>query len=94
VAKRLVVSRNAYLDIDRIVEFNDKRNKSDKYSRKFLKSLFEEFDKLKKLPLMGMSTSKENNRLLIWDNYYIYYEITDVLIEITAIYHQKEDFSR
>lgn len=91
MVKRLIVSRNAYLDIDRIVEFNDLRNHSTNYSRKFVRGLFREFNLLKRFPLMGMNTSKENVYLLLWDHYYIYCSITETAIEILAIYHQKED---
>ena len=38
MAKRIVFSRKAYADIDRIVEFNNLRNHSDRYSN-ILKSL-------------------------------------------------------
>ena len=91
MAKRLIVSRNAYRDIDRIVEFNDVRNKSTTYSKKFVKSLSKEFKRLTKLPFMGIETEQEGMLLLVWDNYYIYYSITETVIEIRAIYHQRED---
>jgi plasmid stabilization system protein ParE len=91
MVKRLVVSRNAYLDIDRIVEFNDRRNHSTTYSRKFVKALFKELKLLKKFPDMGISTSRENILLLIWNDYYIYYAVADAFVEIKAIYHQKEN---
>jgi plasmid stabilization system protein ParE len=82
MVKGLVVSRNAYLHLDRIVEFNNLRNQSDRYSRKFLKALFKQLDLLKKFPVMGVNTSKENVFLLIWDDYYIYYTITETVIEV------------
>jgi len=94
VVKRLIVSRKAYLDIDRIVEFNNLRNGSDAYSRKFLKALFIEFDLLKKFPFLGIETGRENTFLLIWDDFYIYYAIVEKHIEIKAIYHQKENVLR
>jgi len=43
---------------------------------------------------MGIETSRENIYVLIWRKYYIYYKNTNTLIEITAIYHQKENVSR
>ncbi len=94
MAKTVVVSRNAYLDINRIVEFNNLRNQSDRYSKKFVDLLFKELHKLKKFPLMGMETSRKNNLLLVWDRYYIYYDITETTIEIKSIYHQKENITR
>ncbi|MBS1530469.1 MAG: type II toxin-antitoxin system RelE/ParE family toxin [Bacteroidetes bacterium] len=94
MAKRLVVSRKAYLDIDRIVEFNNQRNQSTRYSKKFVRSLFREFDKLKKFPAMGIVTGRENTFLLIWDQYHIYYNITDSTVEINSLFHQKENVTR
>jgi plasmid stabilization system protein ParE len=94
MVKRLIVSRNAYRHIDRILEFNNLRNHSTTYSRKFLKALFKELNLLKKFPVMGISTHKENIFLLIWDDYYIYYTNTETTIEIQAIHHQKEDVMR
>jgi plasmid stabilization system protein ParE len=91
MAKRLTVSRTAYLHIDRIIEFNTVRNQSDSYSRKFVKALFKEFKLLKKFPLMGIKTSKENVFLLIWWDYYIYYTLSEDVIEIQEIRHQKEN---
>jgi len=94
VAKRLIVSRKAYLDIDRIIEFNNKWNQSDNYSRKFVKALFQEFDKLKTQPFMGMKTNKGDDLILVWDDYYIYYRVTNSVIEVNAIFHQKENITR
>jgi plasmid stabilization system protein ParE len=94
MVKRLVVTRNAYLDIDRIIEFNNLRNYSDTYSRKFVKALFKQFKVIQKQPGMGVSTRKENVLLLIWDSYYVYYSVGETFIEILAIFHQREDVSR
>jgi plasmid stabilization system protein ParE len=94
VVKEVIISRNAYLDLDRIIEFNNLRNQSTRYSEKFLKLIFKEFYKLKRFPLMGIETSRKNNFLLIWNDYYIYYDITEISIEIKSVYHQKEDILR
>jgi plasmid stabilization system protein ParE len=94
MAKRLAITRNAYLHIDRIIEFNDLRNKSSVYSRKFVKALFKEFNLLKRLPLMGMDTGQKGIYRLVWNDYYIFYTITEDMIEIQAIHHQKEDIIR
>jgi len=94
MAKRLIVSRAAYLHIDRIIEFNDIRNQSSTYSLKFVKSLFKQLERLKLFPFMGIETSKDDTYLLIWNAYYIYYVITETAVEIKAIYHQKENLTR
>ena len=94
MAKRLIVSREAYLHIDRIVEFNNIRNQSDTYSRKSLKNLSKQLGLLKRFPLMGIDTGVDNIFLLIWDDYYIYYAVTESLIEIKTVHHQKESIIR
>ena len=94
MAKRIVFSRKAFLDIDRIVEFNNRRNKSDTYSRKFLTKLHNRLKLLQKHPLTGIATDKENVLLLVWDQYYVFYSCNDVIIEVKSIYHQKEDVTR
>jgi plasmid stabilization system protein ParE len=95
MAKRIVFSRKAFLDIDRIVEFNNRRNKSDTYSRKFLVKLQKRLKLLQKFPLSGVTTDEEDVLLLVWDQYYVFYSCDDdVTIEIKSIYHQKEDVIR
>ncbi len=94
MAKRLIVSRAAYLHIDRIIEFNDIRNQSSNYSRKFVRSLFKQLERLKLFPYMGIETGRGGTYLLTWNTYYIYYVITETAVEIKAIYHQKENILR
>lgn len=94
MVKRLIITRSAYLHIDRIIEFNNLRNQSTTYSKKFVRALFKELESLKKFPFMGVKTSKDHVLLLIWNDYYIYYMITETTIEIQSIYHQKEDIVR
>lgn len=94
MAKRIVFSKKAFLDIDRIVEFNNKRNKSDTYSRKFVAGLHRRLKLLQKHPLAGVTTDEENILLLIWDQYYVFYSCDDLTVEIKAVYHQKEDVIR
>jgi plasmid stabilization system protein ParE len=94
VGKRIVYSHRAYADIERIVEFNDRRNQSTAYSRKFLIGLKNRLLKLSKHPSSGIKTDVAGVLLLIWDNYYVFYQLQENTIEIAAIYHQKEDVIR
>jgi len=94
MAKRIVFSRKAFLDIDRIIEFNNRRNQSDTYSRKFLIKLHKRLKLLQRHPLTGVRTDEENVLLLVWDQYYVFYSCDDLTIEIKSIYHQKEDVVR
>ncbi|RYY34697.1 MAG: type II toxin-antitoxin system RelE/ParE family toxin [Sphingobacteriaceae bacterium] len=91
MAKRLIVARSAYLHLDRIIEFNDKRNQSTTYSQRMVKSLFKQFHLLEKQPFKGKPTGFDNSYLLIWDKFYIFYLVKDDIIEVNAIYHQKEN---
>lgn len=91
MAKRLVFSKKALTDIDRIVDFNNQRNKSDTYSKKFIKNLHNQLKLLIKHPLIGKRTDLPEILLLVWDKFYIFYKNSDTTIEIRAIYHQKEE---
>jgi plasmid stabilization system protein ParE len=94
MAKRIVFSKKAYADIDRIVEFNNLRNKSDRYSKKFIKNLQIHLKLISRNSLIGIATDDPQVLVSIWDNYYIFYIIYETNIEIQSIYHQKEDVNR
>lgn len=91
---KVVYTDKAFSDIDRIIEFNNNRNKSKVYSNKFLSNLRARLAKLAEYPLTGVKIEDPETRLLIWDNYYIFYEIGDGYIEIDSVYHQKENINR
>lgn len=94
MAESVIYTDRAYADIDRIVEFNDLRNKSNTYSQKFLANLKIRLLKLSKQPYSGLVTDDKDILLLVWDNYYVFYQPNDTFIEIIAIYHQKENVIR
>lgn len=91
MAKRIVYSRKAFSDIDRIVEFNDRRNQSNRYSKKFLKNLKIHLELLSRNSFIGLVTDEPEVLISIWDSYYIFYVNKDEEIEIRSIYHQKEN---
>ncbi|WP_370632949.1 hypothetical protein [Mucilaginibacter sp. UR6-11] len=78
----------------RIIEFNNTRNQSDTYSKKFFIKLTQRLKLLMKQPLSGIKTNSDEDLLLIWDNYYIFYIYDGSIIEISSIYHQKENVTR
>ena len=94
MAKRIVFSKRAYADIDRIVEFNDLRNRSDRYSKKFIKNLQIHLKLLSRNPLIGIITDDPEVLVSVWDNYYIFYISYESNIEIQSIHHQKENVNR
>lgn len=91
MAERLTFSRKAFLDLDRIVEFNDGRNYSTTYSKKIIRGLFKRLNKLVYFPDVGQNTDIENQFILIWTDFYIFYLIENKTIVISRIYHQKEN---
>ena len=94
MAKRIVFSKKAFTDIDRIIDFNHRRNQSDTYSRNFLIKLNKRLKLLQNHPLNGVLTDEENVLLLVWDQYYVFYSCNDLTMEIKSIYHQKENVTR
>lgn len=94
MAKRIVYSKKAFVDIDRIVEFNNRRNQSDTYSKKFLKNLKSHLELLSRNSFIGVVTDEPDVLLSIWDSYYIFYVNQESGIQIRSIYHQKEDVNR
>jgi plasmid stabilization system protein ParE len=93
MAKRIVFSKNAELDLERIIEFNNRRNRSNSYSKKLYTRIITRLHLLLEQPMSGMETDDEDF-LLIWDDYYIFYTLNTNAIEISAIYHQKENITR
>lgn len=91
MAKRLVITDEFLADVDRIVEFNDRRNRSDTYSKKFLHNLDKRLILLQTQPSNGRPTGIKNELLLVWDKYYIFYENNDLGLIIKSIYHQREN---
>lgn len=91
MAERIAISKKAEIDLERIIEFNNFRNQSDTYSKKLLKRLIKRLKALMKQPLSGLKTDESNTLLLIWDNYYVFYNIDGDVLEVTSIYHQKEN---
>lgn len=93
MARRVILSAKAYADIDRIVEFNNRRNRSEIYSKKFVKALYKQFQLLKNYQFAGIRTSQNGMFVLIYDKFYIFYNLRADDIEITLIYHQKENIT-
>jgi plasmid stabilization system protein ParE len=60
MAKRIIFSKKAELDLERIIEFNDYRNKSNSYSKKFFINLTKRLRLLLKQPSSGMITDSDD----------------------------------
>ncbi len=95
MARQVILSAKAYADIDRIVEFNNRRNHSEAFSKNFIKTLFAQFELLKTYPSIGIKTSENETLVFVYDEFYIFYALNALGdIEVSSIYHQKENISR
>ena len=90
MAKRIILSKKAELDLARITNFNDKRNKSNTYSKRLFLNLMIRLESLAKHPESGTRLD-DNTRRLVWDDYYIFYDDDESRLLVLAIKHQKEN---
>ncbi|MFD2872431.1 type II toxin-antitoxin system RelE/ParE family toxin [Mucilaginibacter ximonensis] len=99
MAQRIVFSKKAEIDLERIIEFNNRRNQSDTYSKKLFSRLNRRLKLLLKQPFSGIRTDFDQDYLgdpflLVWDAYYIFYTYNGIILEVARIYHQKENIHR
>lgn len=94
MVKKIIYSNRAFADIDRIVEFNNLRNRSTNYSEKFIVRLNKRLSLLMKQPFSGIETDEDGRLVLVWDKYYVFYRLQEEHILISSIYHQKEKINR
>jgi len=75
VARRIVWSSSAKLQLKTIFEYFNFRNKSKLYSRKLNSLIQTELKTLLQQPNIGKKTNSINVRGLLVENYYVFYEI-------------------
>jgi hypothetical protein len=85
MAQRIIFSKKAEIDLERIIEFNNRRNQSDAYSKKLFVRLTQRLSLLLKQPFSGIKTDLDKRLVLIWDNYYIFYTYNGSILEVTSI---------
>jgi len=94
MAKKISWTPRAIRDRFEILEYWSNRNKSKTYSRK----LYQEFSSNIKLvaanPELGKSTEFSSVRMIVVDNYLIYYSIDKKGIEIGAICYPRRNPSK
>lgn len=92
MAKRIIVwSDHAKTELKMIVEFFNFRNKSKTYSN-YLSNLFKkEVEILINHPFIGIRTDKVNVRSFLIENYFIFYQITDIQIIILSVWYSRQN---
>ena len=94
VARRIVWSSSAKLQLKAIFEYFNFRNKSKSYSLKLNTLIQTELKILLHHPKIGKKTDSINVRGLLIENYYIFYEINETHIIILSVWDTRQDPKR
>ncbi|WP_269243326.1 type II toxin-antitoxin system RelE/ParE family toxin [Flavobacterium limnophilum] len=91
VARRIVWSSSAKLQLKAIFEYFNFRNKSKLYSIKLNTLIQTELKTLLQQPNIGKKTDSINVRGLLIENYYVFYEINETHIIILSVWDTRQD---
>lgn len=91
VARRIVWSSSAKLQLKAIFEYFNFRNKSKSYSIKLNTLIQTELKTLLQQPNIGKKTDSINVRGLLIENYYVFYEINETHIIILSVWDTRQD---
>ncbi|QBN18373.1 type II toxin-antitoxin system RelE/ParE family toxin [Flavobacterium nackdongense] len=91
VARRIVWSSSAKLQLKTIFEYFNFRNKSKLYSRKLNSLIQTELKTLLQQPNIGKKTDSINVRGLLIENYYVFYEINETHIIILSVWDTRQN---
>lgn len=94
VARRIVWSSSAKLQLKAIFEYFNFRNKSKSYSLKLNRLIQTELKILLQKPTIGKKTNSINVRGLLIENYYIFYEINETHIIILSVWDTRQNPER
>jgi plasmid stabilization system protein ParE len=91
MAKEIVWSARAQKERFEILEYWKNRNKSANYSIKLNNLFINSIELVAEMPELGKPTSYPNVRIKIIRDYFIYYHITDTLIEVVTIWDTRRN---
>ena len=94
VARRIVWTTTAKLQLKAIFEYFNFRNKSKLYSLKLNRLIQIELKILLQQPTIGKKTDSINVRGLLIENYYIFYQINETHIIILSIWDTRQNPKR
>jgi plasmid stabilization system protein ParE len=94
VARRIVWTSPAKIQLKSIFEYFNFRNKSKSYSLKLNILIQTELKTLLQQPNIGKKTDSINVRGLLVENYYIFYEINETHIIILSVWDTRQDPKR
>jgi plasmid stabilization system protein ParE len=84
-------SKKAVKEIVNILDYYNKRNLSNLYSKKLLSRIMKYLDILSENPFLGIKTNYPNARTFIFDNHQIIYEIKDDYLLISMIWDSRRN---
>ncbi len=92
MAKREVVwTKNSEIQLQEILEFFTKRNKSSLYSVRLYKKFKAEIKSVSKNPELGIKTKLDQIRGLIIEDYILFYEILEERIIILKVWDCRQN---
>jgi plasmid stabilization system protein ParE len=94
VARRIVWTSSAKLQLKTIFEYFNFRNKSKLYSLKLNTRIQIELKTILQQPNIGKKTDSINVRGLLIENYYVFYEINETHIVILSVWDTRQDPKR
>jgi plasmid stabilization system protein ParE len=94
VARRIVWTSTAKLQLKAIFDFFNFRNKSKLYSLNLNRLIQTELKILFQQPTIGKKTDTINVRGLLIENYYIFYEINETDIIILSVWDTRQNPKR
>ena len=89
--RRLEWSKNAKIELFKILNFYYRRNGNRNYSIKINQKIQDTLKLLIKFPRLGMKTSVENIRVIIEGDFSIFYEPTPSKITIHSVWDNLKD---
>ena len=89
--QKIIWSLRAKLDLFEILDFYYKRNGSKTFSIKLNFIFRKAIRMIEKYPKLGVQTDIQNIRVLIENNYAIFYEIKNDVVEISSIWDCRQN---
>jgi len=89
--RKLIWSSRAKIELLEILNFYKKRNGNANYSRKFYTRTEELLELSRTHSFVGKRTDFENVRVLIVDDYLIFYEVSNVEITVLTIWGSRRN---
>jgi plasmid stabilization system protein ParE len=89
--KEIIWSARAEKELLHVLEFYIDRNGNAKYSTKLLDRVEKIVSRLPSFPQLGHLTENRVTRVIVKDEFLIFYEVHDLIIEIVSFWDARQD---